>query len=227
MDKIAILERDNWTCKLCGVATPKELRGTVHPHAPEVDHIIPRSRDGNDEPENLRCVCRSCNQKKLSYTDEELNTCFTPDGVPIDLVVIEKATAKQREGWKKWGRVAALIANSVKNEKGQSVNAVKGGQAAKRYFEEHPEEAVNNGKKGGAIRAQFFTLYGVPLTREDRQRGGFTRRARGDYQSKEHCERVSRVCAHTNHVRWHEKRGIVNPNCKFCKPAEVQQIAAD
>jgi len=32
-------------------------------HALEVDHIIPRALGGPDEPENLRLLCRSCNQR--------------------------------------------------------------------------------------------------------------------------------------------------------------------
>lgn len=32
-------------------------------HALEVDHIIPRALGGSDAPENLRLLCRSCNQR--------------------------------------------------------------------------------------------------------------------------------------------------------------------
>lgn len=32
-------------------------------HALEVDHIIPRAMGGSDEPENLRLLCRTCNQR--------------------------------------------------------------------------------------------------------------------------------------------------------------------
>jgi 5-methylcytosine-specific restriction endonuclease McrA len=63
-DPIAVLERDHWTCHLCGIKTPKELRGTTDDRAPEVDHIIPWSCGGAHTMENAACACRKCNLKK-------------------------------------------------------------------------------------------------------------------------------------------------------------------
>lgn len=63
-DPIAILERDGWCCQICGVKTPKKLRGTFKPNAPEVDHIVPVAKGGPTIPENLQCACRRCNAKK-------------------------------------------------------------------------------------------------------------------------------------------------------------------
>lgn len=34
-----------------------------HPKAPQVDHITPHSLGGRDEPDNLRVICRACNQR--------------------------------------------------------------------------------------------------------------------------------------------------------------------
>jgi hypothetical protein len=59
-----ILERDGWRCYLCGVETPRELRGTLDPCAPETDHVIPLSRGGAHTEENLRCCCKRCNARK-------------------------------------------------------------------------------------------------------------------------------------------------------------------
>lgn len=64
IDPIMILERDNWKCYLCGIHTPKDLRGTISDSAPEVDHIIPLSKGGGHIESNLRCSCRKCNLKK-------------------------------------------------------------------------------------------------------------------------------------------------------------------
>ncbi len=60
----SILARDNWTCQLCGEPTPKELRGTCDPRAPELDHILPIAAGGAHVPENCQCACRECNGAK-------------------------------------------------------------------------------------------------------------------------------------------------------------------
>lgn len=53
-DKLRILRRDEFTCRGCGEA------GTdLH-----VDHIIPVSKGGTDDDENLQALCVDCNQEK-------------------------------------------------------------------------------------------------------------------------------------------------------------------
>ena len=59
-----ILARDKWTCQLCGEPTPKSLRGTADPRAPELDHILPIAAGGAHVPENCQCACRECNRAK-------------------------------------------------------------------------------------------------------------------------------------------------------------------
>lgn len=59
-----ILERDKYRCYICGIKTPKKLRGTYEDSAPEVDHIIPLSKGGLHVESNLRCACRKCNGLK-------------------------------------------------------------------------------------------------------------------------------------------------------------------
>lgn len=51
-------------CALTGDALPS-LDGA------EVDHIVPRSRGGPDDPDNLRLVCRAANRAKGNLLDEE------------------------------------------------------------------------------------------------------------------------------------------------------------
>lgn len=62
--KWAIFERDGWTCKICGVQTPKSLSGLWLPNSPELDHIIPLAKGGDHIKSNVQCACASCNRQK-------------------------------------------------------------------------------------------------------------------------------------------------------------------
>lgn len=50
-----ILERDGYACRHC--ATGEDLT---------IDHVIPESRGGTREPENMQTLCRRCNSRKGS-----------------------------------------------------------------------------------------------------------------------------------------------------------------
>lgn len=54
----AVLERDDWTCRYCG----REL-GTAET---TLDHVVPRSKGGEDSLANLVTACRSCNSAKAA-----------------------------------------------------------------------------------------------------------------------------------------------------------------
>lgn len=61
VNPIKVLDRDNWTCQLCGVKTPRKLRGSYADRAPEIDHILPISQGGEHSYRNVQCACRRCN----------------------------------------------------------------------------------------------------------------------------------------------------------------------
>lgn len=63
-DPLEILARDGWRCRMCGVDTPRSLRGTFEDNAPELDHIRPLSRGGGHTRANTQCACRRCNIEK-------------------------------------------------------------------------------------------------------------------------------------------------------------------
>lgn len=62
-------ERDEWRCWICTQdVDPNAPRGT--PGAPSVDHVIPRSRGGSSEAENLRLAHRRCNMRRSDHLPE-------------------------------------------------------------------------------------------------------------------------------------------------------------
>lgn len=62
--RIKILERDNYTCKNCN-KSGKDIK--LH-----IDHIIPRSKGGTNETDNLQTLCKECNLLKKDYEFSQL-----------------------------------------------------------------------------------------------------------------------------------------------------------
>ncbi|MFB9372817.1 HNH endonuclease [Algimonas porphyrae] len=65
-DPFEVFHRDGWRCHICGKKTLKSKRGTIHPRAPELDHVMPLSKGGEHTRRNTACSCRSCNHAKGS-----------------------------------------------------------------------------------------------------------------------------------------------------------------
>lgn len=64
VNPMKVFERDGWRCHLCGVRTPRRLRGSTDPRAPELDHIVPVAAGGGHTYANTACACRKCNGEK-------------------------------------------------------------------------------------------------------------------------------------------------------------------
>ena len=79
----AVFARDHWTCQYCG-----------HP-AENVDHVIPRSKDGRHAWENVVAACRRCNSKKENRLPHEAGLrlastpCVPRDGFRLSLGRLE------------------------------------------------------------------------------------------------------------------------------------------
>ncbi len=58
----AVLARDSWTCQYCGSNKP----GLT------VDHVIPRSRGGKSEWDNIVASCAPCNRRKGNRLPREI-----------------------------------------------------------------------------------------------------------------------------------------------------------
>lgn len=64
INRTKLYERDGWRCQVCGVKTPKRLRGKLVDRAPELDHRIPLAQGGTHTWENVQLACRKCNAEK-------------------------------------------------------------------------------------------------------------------------------------------------------------------
>ena len=57
-----VLMRDNYTCQICG-ATVKDGAKL------EIDHLVPVSKGGTNDENNLQVLCQQCNREKHNRTD--------------------------------------------------------------------------------------------------------------------------------------------------------------
>lgn len=66
--RFTILKRDNFTCRYCGRKTPEVIL--------EIDHIVPVSKGGTNDLNNLITSCRDCNRGKgADYEVDEEFEC--------------------------------------------------------------------------------------------------------------------------------------------------------
>lgn len=77
--RIPILIRDEYMCAYCGRK------------ADTVDHIMPKSKGGTEDPSNLVACCKRCNMKKNNRTPEEAGMLFW-SGFQIDRLNNTKIT---------------------------------------------------------------------------------------------------------------------------------------
>lgn len=64
VDPIKVFDRDGWRCHLCSELTDRSKRGSSHPNAPELDHVMPLSKGGEHSYANTACAHRKCNRAK-------------------------------------------------------------------------------------------------------------------------------------------------------------------
>ena len=81
-----IFSKTNGKCSYCGTK------------ATEVDHIVPRAKDGTNSTYNLTPTCKSCNQKKSNKTLKEFGKLMNkdyshlkPKKLPRDAAIVQSA----------------------------------------------------------------------------------------------------------------------------------------
>ncbi len=83
-----ILLRDRYTCQYCGKP------GNT------VDHVVPRSRGGEDSWTNCVCACSSCNRRKNNRTPSEAGmTLLWKPRRPSRIHWVLKGKTKPPKGW--------------------------------------------------------------------------------------------------------------------------------
>lgn len=57
------IQKEQFNCPLCGIGLDYEY--SLQPNSAEVDHILEHSLGGQDVKENVRVICRYCNQTRF------------------------------------------------------------------------------------------------------------------------------------------------------------------
>lgn len=85
VDPFKVFARDGWLCGICGRKTLKSKRGTYHPRAPELDHIVAIALGGSHTYDNTQCSCRECNGLKGAGTLGQMHLFPSGYGGPSSL----------------------------------------------------------------------------------------------------------------------------------------------
>ena len=88
----AVFARDGWTCQYCGARSNLT-----------VDHVIPRSKGGTSEWDNIVASCAPCNRRKGDLLPEKANMIprHAPRA-PHPQVFIHVASPTIPASWKQW-----------------------------------------------------------------------------------------------------------------------------
>lgn len=96
-ERFCILKRDNFRCQYCGRPAPEVSL--------EVDHIVPVSKGGDNNPENLITACSDCNLGKGTHLIEEPTNIPYPFR-PSVLMELLKECAEELDELKEWRKKA-------------------------------------------------------------------------------------------------------------------------
>lgn len=95
MTRRTVLARDNYQCQYCG-CTPGKSNLTL-------DHVLPRSRGGQNTWENIVAACRRCNQRKGCRTPDEANMQLrSKPGRPRYLALVLLRQGRASDSWLKY-----------------------------------------------------------------------------------------------------------------------------
>ena len=64
-----VIERDNCTCQICGIKV--DINSFNKDNSLNIDHILPISKGGKNNIDNLRVLCRKCNLSRRNVSLDE------------------------------------------------------------------------------------------------------------------------------------------------------------
>lgn len=132
--RFEVFKRDSFSCQYCGSTPPKVIL--------EVDHIIPVSKKGTNDFDNLITSCFDCNRGK---SDNELTSL--PSSTTEKLEIIKEKELQ----YKQYQKALKSIENRI-NREIESVSEV--------YTKFNPEWVLSEGFKLGTIK-KFISQLGV------------------------------------------------------------------
>jgi len=89
LSRRAVFARDDHRCQYCGG------------HADSIDHVVPRSKGGPHDWENVAAACRPCNLRKRDRTPDEANMHLARvPRAPRELAWVVVAVGRVPEAWK-------------------------------------------------------------------------------------------------------------------------------
>ncbi len=94
LSRRALLLRDEFTCQYCGAQPGRE-------HL-TIDHVVPRSRGGRTEWENVVIACEDCNRRKGNRTPEEAGMKLRRKPYRPRFWVMALLTMAGNEVWRKY-----------------------------------------------------------------------------------------------------------------------------
>src|SRR3954449_817931 len=118
-------DRDGWTCWVCcGDVDPRCPSGS--PHAPSVDHVVPRSRGGTNALTNLRLAHRRCNGQRGSRLPELEWPAELGVHDPAPLWPVLQRAQRRRGDWEVVAAVAASTAERAERWLAEAVTSILG-----------------------------------------------------------------------------------------------------
>ncbi len=96
LSRRAVLTRDAFTCQYCGDQPGRDML--------TIDHVMPRSRGGRTEWENVVTACAPCNRRKGSKTPEEAEMPLRTRPTRPRFWAMALATIGGNEAWRKYLR---------------------------------------------------------------------------------------------------------------------------